>query len=162
MEPISTGLAVGGLLLNMWGGNKKAKAEKKAGKYNAKILRRNAQIRRDMAKRELAVGDKNEAQHRDKVAALKSDQRARMLAGGQTLTGSNSMILDDTALRGELDALTIRNNHAQQSNAFMLDAESLDMQGNLAQMGGAASAAGTLLTTGAQVAQGAANIYAAN
>lgn len=157
---VGTALAVGSLALNLFGASKQASAEKKAAKYNASILRRNAQIRRDMAKKELQVGDQDEASQRDKTAALKADQRARMLAGGQTLTGSNSKILDDTAFYGELDALTIRSNAAQQSQAFELDAESLDMQANLAEMGGSASAAGTLLTAGAQVAQGAANLYA--
>lgn len=151
MEPLTL-LAIGSTALNIFGGMKKASAEKKAAAYNANILRRNASIRRQMAKRELAKGDKAEAAHRNQVADLKADQRARMLAGGQTLTGSNSKILDDTAIYGELDALTIRSNAANQAWSYDVDAESLDMEANLAEMGGSSSATSTLLTTGAQVA----------
>lgn len=150
-DPVSA-VMLGSMAINTIGGISQASAEKKAGQYNAKILRTNAAIKRTLAKDALDRGDRSEAFHRMEVADLKADQRARMLAGGQTITGSNSRMLDDTAFYGELDALTIRANAGKESWAYNVDAESLDMQAQLAEMGGTASSNATLLTTGAQLA----------
>ena len=142
---------VGGLQL--LGGATSASAEKKAGDYNAKIARTNAGIQRRLAKDAIKRGDKDEAWHRMDVAQLKSDQKAKMLAGGMTHTGSNSRILDDTAIMGELDALTIRSNAETEAWGHDVNAQGLDMQANLAEMGGNANAFATVINTGSQVAQ---------
>lgn len=142
---------VGGLQLI--GGAKSASAKKKAGKYNANIARTNAGIQRRLAKDAVKRGDKDEAFHRMDVAQLKSDQKARMLAGGMTHTGSNSRILDDTAIMGELDALTIRHNAGTEAWGHEVNAQGLDMQAELAEMGGNADAFSTVINTGSQVAQ---------
>ena len=86
------------------------------------------------------------------VGDLKDDQKTRMLAGGQTITGSNSRILDDTAFYGEMDALTIRRNASEEAWGFNTEAENYDMQAQLAEMGGQASANATILTGAGQVA----------
>jgi hypothetical protein len=155
-DPVS-GIMIGSMILGGIGSVAEANAQKKAGAYNAKIHRTNAAIKRKMAKDALQRGDTTEARHRMDVADLKADQRARMLAGGQTLTGSNSAILDDTAFYGEMDALTIRQNAAREAWGHNVEAENYMMQADLAEMGGNNAATSTIITGAAQVGQQYAN-----
>lgn len=155
-DPV-TAIGAGSLILNGIGAISEANAEKKAGAYNAKIHRTNAAIKRKLAADALKRGETSEAWHRMEVADMKADQRARMMAGGQTITGSNSRILDDTAFFGELDALTIRQNAAREAWGHEVEADNYDMQAQLAEMGGQNAATATIITGASQVAQGWAN-----
>ena len=145
-------LLAAGIGLKLWGSHKEAQAQKDAGRYNAKIYRMNASIKRKMAQDSLKRGDTAEAWHRMDVADVKADQRARMLAGGQTITGSNSRILDDTAFFGELDALTIRQNAAREAWGHETEAKNYGMQAELAEKGGQSAANATIITGASQAA----------
>ena len=145
-------LLAAGVAMQIFGSSKEAKAQKEAGQYNAKIYRMNASIKRKMAQDSLKRGDTAEAWHRMDVADVKADQRARMLAGGQTITGSNSRILDDTAFFGELDALTIRQNAAREAWGHETEAKNYGMQAELAEKGGQSAANATIITGAAQAA----------
>jgi len=159
VDPL-TAIAVIGTGAKLLGGGKKAKSERKAGRANAKVHEENAAIRRIMAKDATQRGDVSEGQHRMKVAGLKSDQKAAMMAGGTTMTGSNSRILDDTDLYGELDALTIRRNAGMEAWGLNKQADIDMMNADAAKQGGAAAANNTILTTAAQVGSTWGSYYA--
>lgn len=135
------------------GGNKAAAAQRKAGKFNEKIADNNAFIQRELASDARNRGEINEGNVRQKVGAFKADQRARILSGGGTLTGSNAAILDDTDTFGELDALMIRSNSEREAWEHEANALNFEAQGDLARIGGNNAATSTILGTTNQVAQ---------
>jgi len=151
MDPV-TGAMIVGSGLQLMGSGKQASAQRKSGRANARVLRENAAVRRIMARDALQRGDTAEAQQRMDVAAIKSDQKARMLAGGQALTGSNSRILDDTDFYGELDALTIRRNAQMEAWQLNKQADIDLLNADAAAAGGGTSANATILGGAAQVA----------
>lgn len=150
--PLVVGLMVGSSLLQMYGAKKNADASRKAGQFNARIAENNAIIQRSLAKDARKRGEINEANYRTQQGQRKSQQRVQMLAGGGSLTGSNSAILDDTDVFGELDALMIRSNSEREAWEHEVDAFNFDQQGKLARMGGENAATSALLSGGGNVA----------
>lgn len=123
------------------------------GKYQEQVAENNAITQERMAKDAEARGRIEEANHRLKVAQMKSSQRARQGAtGAEVNTGSAALLQQDTAEMGELDALTIRSNARREAWGYRVGATNSRAQGELDKMRGRSNAAGTLLTGGSQVA----------
>lgn len=121
--------------------------------YQEQVAKNNAITQERMAKDAEARGRIEEANHRLKVAQMKSSQRARQGAtGAEVNTGSAALLQQDTAEMGELDALTIRSNARRESWGYRVGATNSRAQGKLDKMRGRSNAAGTLLTGGSQVA----------
>ena len=142
---IATAFAVTGSIIGGIG-------DKQTGDYNAKILENNALVRRRMAIDAGKRGDRDEAQHRMQVGQFKSQQKATMLAGGGTLTGSSGRLLDDTSLIGELDALTIRGNTARDVWGLNAEADNLENQADLSRSKGKFGLLSGILTAATNVA----------
>lgn len=123
------------------------------GKYQEKVAENNAITQENMAKDAEARGRIEEANHRLKVAQMKSSQRAAQGASGAEVnTGSAALLQQDTMEMGELDALTIRSNAQREAWGYRAGASNSRAQGQLDRMRGKSNAMGTLLTGGSQVA----------
>jgi hypothetical protein len=126
---------------------------------NAKIADSNA---RDAQER----GKLEEQNKRREVAMLTGRQRAAMASNGVDLSfGSPLDSLVDTAMLGELDALTIRSNAAREAYGYNVSATNARADATLsranaksAKTGGYLSAFGTVLGGAAEVGKYRASI----
>lgn len=134
-------------------GGLQAWSQYQTGKYNEKIAKNNAVISRQMAADAITRGKRAEDAHRMKVASMKSSQAAKASAAGLDIgSGSMSDILADTAMMGELDALTIRSNAEREAYGHQVGATNFLAQGRLDRATGRNQAIGTILNTGSKVA----------
>jgi len=160
MCEIATILTVASTALGAMGAIQQGNAAAEAGRYNAKVAEMNAVMSERRAKDAMERGAREEQRKRTEVAALKGRQVAAMAANGVDLSfGSPLDTIVDTAVLGELDALTIRKNAANEAYDHRVnavngrsDATLSRMNADAAQTGGYLNAAGTLLG-------GAANAY---
>lgn len=120
----------GGLILGLVstavgaaGAIQQASAASQAAKYNAKVADMNAQISERRARDAIERGKEAEQQKRYQVAQIAGKQRAAMAANGVDIGfGSPLDTLIDTATLGELDALTIRRNSANEAYDYKVQA----------------------------------------
>lgn len=150
-----------GFGLQMYGQNQAAKAQ--AGQYNyqAAVDRNNKIIADRQAEDAIKRGEQDEEEHRRKVASIKSDQRVGFASRGVDL-GSDVVIdtLSDTAMLGELDALTIRSNAAREAYGYRVQGMNYEasagnnaLAAKNAKSAGKTAMFGTLLSGASTVAQ---------
>ncbi len=141
------------LVLSAAGTGTQVYGQYQSGRYQSDVMRNNAIIQRRMADDAQRRGENEENRHRMKVAQLKSRQRAQMAAKGLDISqGTPSLILEDTAEMGELDALTIRNNAEREVYGLKTRAQNTESQADVVRQNATMSALGTLMTGGGQVA----------
>ena len=129
-----------------------------SAKYNAQVAEMNATLADRRARDAIERGQVEEQQKRAQVAQLQGRQQAAMAANGVDLSfGSPLDTLVDTAVLGELDALTIRQNAAREAYDYQVqgvnsraDASLSRMNASSAKKGGYLAAAGTVLGGGAK------------
>jgi hypothetical protein len=127
--------------------------------YNAKVSTMNAEIMDKNARDAIERGKIEEQQKRFEIAALTGRQRAAMAANGVDLSfGSPLDTIVDTAMLGELDALTIRSNAAREAYDYKVagannraDASLSRANASSARTGGYLSAFGTILGGGSEI-----------
>ena len=127
--------------------------------YNAKVAEMNAKIADENARDALERGKLEEQRKRQEVAAITGRKKAAMGANGVDIGfGSPLDDLVDTAMLGEIDALTIRSNAAREAYGYKVDAVNGRADAALsranaksAKVGGYLSAVGTVLGGGADV-----------
>ncbi len=154
MCSLTMALTIGSTLLGAAGQIQQGNAAAAAADHNAKIADMNATISERRAKDAMERGQQEEQRKRIDVAQLQGRQRAAMAANGLDLTfGSPLDTLVDTAVLGELDALTIRQNTAREVYDRKVDASNQRagaqlqrMEGRSAKSAGYLAAAGTVLT----------------
>jgi len=122
-----------------------ASSQMAAGDYNAAIAEQNAQLAEKDAESALALGVVEENRYRRNVRQLQGSQATAIAANNLEQTGTPLDILTDTALIGEVDALTIRNNAIREAYGFSVDAANTRAQGQLERFKGRSQAAGTIL-----------------
>ncbi|WP_245279876.1 hypothetical protein [Hyphomicrobium sp. 99] len=135
-----------------------AQATAKAERFNAQVQNMNAKIADQRAKDAIERGQIEEQKKRQEVARIQGAQTAAMAANGVDLTfGSPLDTLVDTAVLGELDALTIRTNSYREAYEHKVDASNKragaqlsNMSASSASSGGYLSAMGTILGGGAK------------
>lgn len=136
--------AVGGLV-SAYGAYQGGKAQQAMYDYQAQIDRNNAQDA-------LLRGEQEETAHRQKVAQIKASQRVGFAASGIDLGSENvSDTLADTAMLGELDAQTIRNNAQRESINYLNSATGNTAAGKNAKSAGTMTAMSTILGTASTV-----------
>ncbi len=145
---ISLAAAVASAAMTAYGQYQSGQQQKKMGAYqqavaqnNALTAERNAQIQDNAADDALARGRIEEQQHRLKVAQMTGTQRSALAASGvQVDTGSALDMVADTAMMGEMDALTLRNNAEREAYQFRVGAYNARAQGGSALAEGEMSA----------------------
>ena len=160
MCSLAMAFTLGSTLFGMAGTIQQGQAAAKAQEYNAKVQDINAVMAERRAKDALERGKDEEQRKRQEVAQIQGRQRAAMAAYGLDLSfGSPLDTLVDTAVAGELDALTIRTNAAREAYEHEVDATGKRASAKLSRMSASAAskagyleAAGTILGGGAKMA----------
>jgi hypothetical protein len=153
MCDITLALTLGATLLGAAGTIQQGQATAAASEYNAKVGDMNARLSERRARDAIERGAAEEQKKRTEVQQILGEQRAASAANGVDLTfGSPLDTLMDTAMLGELDALTIRTNTYREAYDRRVDAanqragaELNRMEGRAAKTGSYLSAAGTIL-----------------
>lgn len=154
MCDLITALTIGSTLMGAAGQIQQGQAANASAKYNAQVSEMNATLSERRAKDAIERGAVEEQRKRSEVARIKGQQQAAMAANGVDLTfGSPLDTIVDTAVLGELDALTIRTNTHREAYDYRVDAvnkraggELEKMKGKAAKTAGYLGAAGTILT----------------
>ena len=158
MCDVTLALALGSTLIGGVGAVQQAQATAKSNRYNAEVQNMNARLADRQARDAIERGKLEEQRKRTEVARIKGAQTAAMAANGVDVTfGSPLDTLVDTAVAGELDALTIRSNSYREAYGYNVDAankragaQMSRMAANSAETGGWLNAAGTILGGGAK------------
>lgn len=158
MCELMTMLTLGSTLLGGVGAIQQGQAANASAKYNAQVADMNAQMADRAAKDALERGQLEEQKQRQRTAQLMGQQTAAMAANGVDLSfGSPLDTLVDTAMLGEMDALTIRTNTyreerdiRQQGANYRGQAAMERASGRSALTGGFLNAGGTFLGGGAK------------
>lgn len=157
-DPV-TGLIVASTLLSAAGSVQQGNAAAAAGRYNQQISEMNAKIADNKARDAIERGKIAEQQKRREVAAVAGRQQAAMAANGVDISfGSPLDVLADTAIQGELDALTIRSNTYREEYDYRVQGANQRAQGSLARMQGDAAKTGGLISAGATILGGASKV----
>lgn len=122
----STTLAVASLASSVIGGGMQFMAQRQAGaaqanalRYQADVDKNNSIIQERLAKDAIERGKTEEQMHRIKIGQLKGQQLNAFAKNGvETDSGSALDVLSDTAMIGELEALTIRNNAEREAYGY--------------------------------------------
>lgn len=146
MCDISMMLTLGSTLLGAVGSVAQGQAAMKAAKYNNQVAQMNAKISENRAKDAIERGANEEQKKRQQVQQILGQQQAGMAANGVDITfGSPLDTIVDTAVLGEMDALTIRSNTYREAYDHKVQAANQRAGGQLALMEGrAAKTAGYL------------------
>lgn len=113
-------------------------AANKTAKYQAAVMRQNAEITRQRAAAE-------EDKYRRQTGKLLGRQRALFANSGVSLEGSPLLAQEDTAANAELEALTIRHSGDLDAAAQLNDAMLTRLKGRSALVGGVTGAGESLL-----------------
>lgn len=135
-------------------------AQSKAAKFNAEVADMNARISERRAKDALERGRAEEQKKRFEVAAIKGRQQAAMAANGVDLTfGSPLETMIDTAILGEMDALTIRTNAYRESYEHQVAAANKTAEGDLSRMNAKSALVGGYLGAASSILTGVTDSY---
>lgn len=159
MCDLVTAMMIGSTVVSGAGQIAAGKAQASAANYNAKVAEMNATLADRRARDAIERGKLEEQRKRMEVSQLQGAQRAAMAANGVDLSfGSPLDALVDTAMMGELDALTIRANASRE--AYDQDVQGVNLRADAAlsranaksaKAGGFMGAMGTVLGGGADV-----------
>lgn len=124
---IMTAVSLAGTAMTAYGQVQQGKAQEGQSEYNAAVSRNNATLAANR-------GVDKENAFRNQTKQLKQQQRAHFGASGVELaSGSAADILADTENYGELDALNIRSNTADEVDQLNLDARNEVLRGDNAR-----------------------------
>lgn len=158
MCELATVLMIGSTLMGGVSAIQQGNAAAASANYNAQVSTMNAKIANENARDAQTRGATEEQAKRREVAQIAGKQKASMAANGIDVTfGSPLDLLVDTAMLGEVDALTIRSNAAREAYAYSTDAANNTANAKFqkasaksAKKGGYMSAFGTVLGGGSE------------
>ena len=135
------------------GAIQQANAQADAANYQAKVQENNAKIAEFKARDAVVRGNEEQKKQRQHTAQVAAKQRAAQAANGiDTTYGSALDAAIDTAMLGELDALTVQSNSYREAYDHKIDAtneragaELSRMEARNAKKAGFLNAAGTLV-----------------
>lgn len=106
------------------GGVMGAQNAKQEGAFNAGMFKQNAALKDQAANDTIASGNTSADWQRVRTGQAIGTQRAVQAANGIDVnSGSAAQLQDDTAMIGELDALTIQNNAAREAYGYRIQAQ---------------------------------------
>lgn len=160
LAAVSIGTSILGAGMTAYGQMEQGKAAAAQSRYQAAVQRNNQIINERQADDAVQRGRIAEQQQRLQTAQVASRQRASLAANGLDLnSGSAVDILSDTAMLGELDALTVRSNAEREAWGYRVQGSNaaasaglLDAQASSAKRAGMMGAGASLLTGAGSVA----------
>lgn len=135
-----------GAAVSAYSAHQQAAAQQQAMAYQAAVAMNNKQIAEQYAEAEVQKGQRLEEAKRTETAQREGMVRAAVGASGIDVnSGSPLRLQADTAMTGDLDALTIRNNSMRAAYGYRVQGLSYASQASLDMMGAeSAGRAGTL------------------
>lgn len=156
----AAGVQGGATGLGLIGGLMAADAEKAAGEYQEQQYRLNADFADLKAKEALRQGDIEASRYAAKGRQMVGRQRASLAAQGIDINvGSAIDVQEETKRIVEMDTNQIRTNAMRQAWGFKTEATNLRGQADFTASETRSRYVGSLLTTGARAAGGAADTY---
>lgn len=153
----ATAITVG---LGILGKVQESKATSASAKYNSQIAENNRILAERNRNDALERGKDDELTFRRQIAGLKGSQRAAFGASGVTLdSGSPADVLTDTAVLGELDALTVRQNAQREAYGFGIQATNFATESAFERSKAKAAKSGLPLAMATTIAGGASRYY---
>ncbi len=153
-------LTIGSTLLGAAGQIQQGQAQAAASNYNAQVGDMNAKISERRERDAIDRGQQEEIKKRQEIATLQGRQRAAMAANGVDLSfGSPADTLIDTAVMGEIDALTIRSSAAREAYDYKVDAVNRRADANLNRMNAKSAVTGCYLAAGGTLLTGFGKAY---
>ena len=160
MCELTTIMMLGSTLLGAAGQMQQASAQAKSSKYNAEVADMNAKLADRRAKDAIERGGIEEQKKRQQVQQVLGKQQAAMAANGVDLSfGSPLDTIVDSAVAGELDALTIRSNTYREAYDHKVDATNKRAGATLNRMNADAAMTGGMLGAAGTVLGGAGKAY---
>lgn len=128
------------------GGVMGAQNAKQQGAFNASMLTGNAAFKEQAAQDAIAAGNTSADWQRVRTGQAIGTQRSAQAANGIDVnSGSASQLQDDTAMLGELDALTIQNNAAREAYGYRVQANQDRLNAAQAKVNAGNQATGSIL-----------------
>lgn len=123
-----------------------ADTQRKQGQMNAQIAENNAQLAEADADATNALATREMEQQAWRTRIALGEQRVAIAANNVDPTlGTPAELLGETAMFGEVDQQTIRQNAARQAWGFNAQAQNARTEGQMAKWSGNAQATGTIL-----------------
>lgn len=120
---LTTALTVGSSVLGAAGALMEGRAEAQMYNYRAQVAMNNAMLAERDVERVLLAGTREESQQKMKTGQLVGEQKAAQAASGiDTEVGTAPFVRDISRAQGEMDALTIRFNTAQEAYGRKVEA----------------------------------------
>jgi hypothetical protein len=160
MCDISMILTLGSTLLGAAGAVQQGQAAAAQAEYSAKVQEMNATLSERRAKDAIERGEVEEQRKRQEVQKVIGQQKVAYAASGVDLSfGSPLDTIVDTAVMGELDALTIRSNTYREAYDRRVDAANQRSGAQMSRMEGKAAKTGSYLSAVGTVLGGAGKAY---
>ncbi len=141
-----------GPYMTLAGGITSAYAQYQSGRYNQKIARYNASLKRIQAEQAIQAGNerRNVIDARERI--VEGGTRANFAAQGVVVGAGTSMaVIDSERSTAEMDKLLVSINANRQAFGFQTAARGDDLSGDMAMRTGRMGAISTALNTGAQL-----------
>ena len=146
---IAEGVAIAGLVTAAASTAYSVYAQNKQAGYQANVEEQNAKQGLLAAADAIDRGDIEADAARTRTRLLIGEQRVGYAAGGVELgSGSTLAVTADTAMFGELDALTIQNNAQREAWGYIGQSEDFKRRAGLTRLAASNNAGSTLLTGG--------------
>lgn len=153
-------LTVAGTVNQFAGQRREAKVAQQMGDYEAQLFGQNADLADLQAEDAIARGHEAELKSRGGSRQLVGAQRASLAAQGIDIdTGSARDVVENDAMLGELEALTIRNNARRAAWGFNVQASQYRNQGELARTAGRNTAKALRNQSVSTLLNGAGDLY---
>jgi hypothetical protein len=128
------------------GGMMGAQSATQQGEFQSSMLNQDAGFKRRTAQEVLNAGDTSADWQRVRTGQAIGTQRSAQAANGIDVnSGSAAQLQDDTAMLGELDALTIQNNAAREAYGYQVQANQDIKNARQAVSNGRTAATGSIL-----------------
>ena len=132
---------IGGGIMQYNASRAQAAAARAQAEAQARRSEQNAQLARNEAQATSEAGAREEEKLRDKIRRVQGAQAAAYGASGLSLaSGSAGTVMADTAVEGEEDVTTLRENYQRKKFSIMNQATNYDHDAALSRMTGSAQA----------------------
>lgn len=135
--PVAIGLA---------GSMMQAQGQTQNANFQSGMMKQNAMFKEQAAQETIAAGDTSADWQRVRTGQAVGTQRSVQAANGIDVnSGSAAQLQDDTAMLGELDALTIQNNAAREAYGYRVQAQQDRLNAVQTVQNGRTAATGSIL-----------------
>ena len=153
---LTTIASVVGTGMSVIGSLQQGQAAKAQANYQAQVSRNNAKIAEWQAQDAEQRGLEQEREHRRNVQRLMGSQQAAIGGSGFEIGDITSQdLLSDTAMMGEADAWTIKNNAAREAWGYRVQGSNFSTEAEMNKVAGKRAARAGIMQAGTDLLSGA-------